>query len=113
MVLDRSKLIINPEWDSQTKKPKTEEYNFTEGKESHADHVMNFLACIRTGNKPACPPETGRAAALHVHIPNIAARTGESVLLWDDAKNRFTNSSAANELITPVYREPWTLPGVI
>ena len=110
IVLDRSKLILNPEWDSQTKKPKTEEYKFTEGKESHGDHVKNFLDCIRTGNKPACPPETGRAAALHVHIPNIAARTGEPVLLWDDANNRFTNSSAANELITPLYREPWKLP---
>ncbi len=110
IVLDRSKLILNPEWDSQTKKPKTEEYKITEGKESHGDHVKNFLDCIRTVSKPACPPETGRAAALHVHIPNIAARTGEPVLLWDDANNRFTNSSAANELITPVYREPWTLP---
>ncbi len=110
MVLDRSKLILNPEWDSQAKKPKTEEYKFTEGKESHGDHVKNFLECIRTGNKPACPPETGRAAALHVHIPNIAARTGEPVLLWDDANNIFTNGQAANELITPAYREPWTLP---
>jgi len=110
IVLDRSKLILNPEWDSQTKKPKTEEYKITEGKESHGDHVKNFLDCIRTGSKPACPPETGRAAALHVHIPNIAARTGEPVLLWDDANNRFTNSSAANELITPLYREPWKLP---
>jgi len=110
IVLDRSKLIINPEWDNQAKKPKTEEYKFTEGKESHGDHVRNFLDCIRTGNKPACPPETGRAAALHVHIPNIAARTGEPVLLWDDMNNRFTNSEAANELITTVYRKPWALP---
>jgi len=110
IVLDRSKLIVNPEWDSQAKKPKTEEYKFTEGKESHGDHVKNFLDCIRTGNRPACPPETGRAAALHVHIPNIAARTGEPVLLWDDVNNRFTNSPAANELVTPVYRDPWTLP---
>ena len=110
IALDRSKLILNPEWDNQAKKPKTEEFKFTEGKESHGDHVKNFLECIRTGNKPACPPETGRAAALHVHIPNIAARTGEPVLIWDDANNRFTNSQAANELITPVYRAPWTLP---
>ena len=110
IVLDRSKLILNPEWDNQAKKPKTEEFKFTEGKESHGDHVKNFLDCIRTGNKPACPPETARAAALHVHIPNIAARTGEPVLLWDDKNNRFTNSQAANELVTPVYRAPWKLP---
>ena len=110
MFLNRSRLILYPEWDSQAKKPVTEEYKFTEGQESHGEHVKNFLECIRTNNKPACPPETARIAALHVHIPNIAARTGEQVLIWDDQNNRFTNSSAANELITPVYRQPWELP---
>jgi hypothetical protein len=45
-----------------------------------------------------------------VHIANIAARAGQSVLEWDDTNNRFTNSEKANELITPVYRAPWKLP---
>jgi predicted dehydrogenase len=110
MFVNRSKLIVIPEWDNKSKKNKVEEYSFTEGKESHDMHVRNFLNCIRTRQKTACPPEVARVAALHVHIPNIAARTGEPVLIWDEANNRFTNSTAANELITPVYRKPWTLP---
>jgi predicted dehydrogenase len=110
MVVDRSKIILTPEYDNEAKKPKAEEYKFTDGKESHADHVHNFIECIKTGKKPACPPETGRVAALHVHIPNIAARCGEPMLIWDDANNRFTNSDAANNLITPLYRQPWKLP---
>ncbi|MFO7621198.1 MAG: Gfo/Idh/MocA family oxidoreductase [Bacteroidales bacterium] len=110
IVADRSKIIVYPEWDGQAKKPKTDEYRFTEGRESHGEHVKDFIECIRSGNKPACPPETARIAALHVHIPNIAARAGEPILLWDDKNNRFTNSEAANKMITPVYREPWTLP---
>jgi predicted dehydrogenase len=110
LVADRSKLVVYPEWDNQAKKAKAEEYKFTEGKESHGEHVRNFIDCIKTRNRPACPPETGRAAALHVHIPNIAGRTGQSMLIWDDAANRFTNCEKANELITPVYRTPWTLP---
>jgi len=110
IVADRSKIILYPEWDNQAKKPRTEEYKYTEGKESHGEHVKSFIDCIRTRNKPACPPETGRVAALYVHIPNIAARTGESILNWDDANNRFTNSILANQLITPFYRQPWTLP---
>jgi predicted dehydrogenase len=110
MVVDRSKIVLTPEFDSDTKKPKAEEYKFTDGKESHTDHVRNFIECIRTREKPSCPPETGRVAALHVHIPNIAARCGESILIWDEANNRFTNCEKANEYITPVYREPWTLP---
>lgn len=110
IVFDRNKLKVNPEWDGQAKKARATDYSFTEGKESHGEHVKNFLDCIRNGARPACPPETGRAAALHVHIPNIAARTGEPVLIWDDTNNRFTNSEAANKLITPVYREPWSMP---
>jgi predicted dehydrogenase len=110
LVADRSKLILYPEWDSQAKKTRAEEYKYTDGKESHGEHVRNFLDCIKTRNRPACPPETGRAAALHVHIPNIAARAGESMVIWDDNGNRFTNSEKANQLISPVYRQPWSLP---
>lgn len=110
IVMDRNKLVVYPEWDDLAKKPKTEEYKYTEGKESHKEHAKNFINSIKTGTRQACPPETGRIAALHLHIPNIAARTGEPVLLWDDKNNRFTNSEAANKLITPVYRQPWTLP---
>jgi hypothetical protein len=110
LVADRSKLLLQPEWDDEAKKAKTEEFEFTGGKESHAEHVRNFIECIKTRSRPACPPETGRTAALHVHISNIAARTGESMLIWDDEAGRFTNSEAANQLITPVYRKPWVLP---
>lgn len=110
LIADRTRLIVSPEWDNTAKKNKAEEYRFTEGRESHSEHVKNFLECVRTRKKPVCPPEVARVAALHVHIPNIAARTGESMLIWDESLNRFTNSEAANKLITPVYREPWKLP---
>jgi hypothetical protein len=102
--------MVYPEWDNQAKKPRAEVYKYTEGKESHGEHVRNFLDCIKSGNKPASPPEVGRAAAMHAHIANIAARTGEPVLLWDETNRRFTNSEAANRLITPEYRTPWNLP---
>ncbi|MBW6537186.1 MAG: Gfo/Idh/MocA family oxidoreductase [Mariniphaga sp.] len=112
LVADRSKYHLYPEWDGQKKAPKTEEVHFDEGKESHREHVDNFLECLKTRETPACPPEIGRAAAVHVHIANIAARVGETVLEWDDANNRFTNCEKANAFITPEYREPWKLPKV-
>jgi predicted dehydrogenase len=112
MVVDRSKLIVYPEWDNELKKFVGEEYKYTEGKESHNEHVRNFLNCIKTRNTPACPPEIGRAAAMHMHIANIAGRVGEPVLIWDDEKNRFSNSEAANKLIVPQYRPPWILPNI-
>jgi len=112
MVTDRSKLIVYPEFDNQRDEYRADDYQYTEGQESHAEHVRNFLDCIKSGEAPACTAEMGRAAALHMHIANIAARVGEPVLFWDDSNNRFTNSEAANELITPEYRKPWTLPRI-
>ncbi len=109
---NRTRLVLTPEWDNEEKKSKTGEFIFEEGKDSHGEHVRNFLDCIKTRIKPACPPDTARIAAMHVHIPNIAARTGESVLIWDDNSRKFTNSEKANEFITPQYREPWKLPKV-
>jgi predicted dehydrogenase len=112
IVADRNKLQVFPEWDDAAKKNKADEYLFNEGKESHGEHARNFIESIRSGNASACPPEAGRAAALYVHMANIAGRTAEPVLLWDESQNRFTNSEAANRLIKPEYRKPWTLPDV-
>jgi predicted dehydrogenase len=112
IVTDRNSYQLFPEWDDEKKAQKTEPKSFKDGKESHAEHARNFLDCIKSRNKPACPPEIGRVAALHAHIPNICARTGEPVLFWDDANSRFTNSERANGLVKPVYRAPWTLPKI-
>jgi predicted dehydrogenase len=110
IVIDRNKLILYPEYDNENKKFKTEEYKYTEGKESHNEHVRNFIDCVKSRNQPVCPPEIGRASALHMHMANIAGRVREPILDWDEAGNRFSNSEEANKLIRPVYRSPWTLP---
>jgi hypothetical protein len=46
------------------------------------------------------------------HIANIAVRSGEGFLLWDDDANKFTNSKKANRYIEPEYRAPWKLPRI-
>ena len=110
VVTDRNGYQVFPEWDGNLKQNKIDAKHVTGAREAHASHVRNFLDCIKSRETPVCPPEIGRAAALHVHIPNIAARVGEPLLIWDDTNSRFTNSEKANELITPRYRAPWTLP---
>ncbi len=112
IVLDRDKYKVIPEWYDKAKKDKTEKIEYTKGTDSTPNHVRNFLDCIKSRKTPACTPEMGRAAAVHMHIANIAGRVKEPVLLWDDANNRFTNSQAANELIIPEYRKPWTIPNL-
>lgn len=43
IVVDRNKLLVYPEWDEEAKKPRVEEFKYTEGKESHREHAMNFI----------------------------------------------------------------------
>ena len=112
LVADRNKYHLYPEWDDDKKAGKTAEVSWDKGQESHREHVDNFIHCIKTRETPSCPPEVGRAAAVHVHIANISARLGQPLLEWDDKNNRFTNCEKANEMITPVYRAPWKLPEV-
>jgi predicted dehydrogenase len=112
IVTNRNSYQLFPEWDNAAGAHKTEPVNVSGLREAHSLHVRNFLDCVKTRDTPVCTPEMGRAAAIHVHVPNIAARTGETLLIWDDENSRFTNSQKANELITPEYRAPWTLPKI-
>ena len=112
LVVNRNKYILYPELEGEKKAPKSEPLSFEGGKESHAEHVRNFLDCLKTRSTPACPPEVARAAALHVHIPNIAGRVGVPMLEWDDENSRFSNCTRANDLIMPEYRKPWKLPEI-
>jgi hypothetical protein len=54
----------------------------------------------------------GRNVCLYAHIGNIAIRSGAGRLVWDDTKNKFTNSAKANAYIKPEYRKPWEFPKV-
>lgn len=109
---DRHSYRIIPEWDKDKEEFMIESYEFKEGQEAHKAHVRNFIDCVKSRETPDCPPEAGRAAAMRVHISNIAARISEPVLLWDDQENRFTNSEKANSYIVPEYRAPWKLPKI-
>lgn len=110
LVADRHKYNLYLEWDGKAESFKTEKISFEKGHASHRQHADNFLECINTREKTSCPPEIGRAAVLHAHIPNIAARVDKPVLKRDDQNNRFTNCGKANEYIAPIYRVPWKLP---
>jgi predicted dehydrogenase len=107
---DRGKYRLIPEWDDEKKADKAEAKSVEQGGEAHKAHARNFLDCVKTRDVPACPPEIGRATAIHVHAANIGARIGEPLLIWDDKNNKFSNSDKANDFIIPEYRAPWTLP---
>jgi predicted dehydrogenase len=109
---NRRGFVIIPEKDRNTGEDLTDPLSDNSGKDAHSNHVGNFLECVRSGETPVCPPEIGRAAAIHAHTANISGRIGEPLLIWDDKLNKFTNSNKANEYIIPEYRAPWTLPDI-
>lgn len=111
LVADRGKWEVLPEWDNEKKLPKTDAIEM-KGEHGHELHPANFISCIKSRDEPACPVEIGRAVAVSAHMANIAVRTNANHLEWDDAKNKFTNHKAANKLIKPQYRKPWTFPTV-
>jgi hypothetical protein len=77
-----------------------------------AEHVRNFLECVRTRERPTADLETvGHPSSVMCHAGNIAWRTGEKLTL-DPATETF-DKPAANQLRTrPQYRKPWELPVV-
>ena len=115
IVADRRGWEVYPERDSEdplivrTKLP-VEGFKRENQSQSMIDHVADFIACVKSRNRTACPIETGRQVALYAHMANIAVRSGAGKLVWDSARGQFTNSEAANSLINPAYRKPWTLP---
>ena len=81
------------------------------GTDLHFIYVKNFFERIKTRKDPVCSVENGRLVALYAHAANIALRTN-SRLVWDDANKNFGNNPAANAMILPGYRKPWTLPKI-
>lgn len=113
LVANREGWEVVPEWDNEKKAAKTERVEYKETKDNSSFlHAQNFVDCVKNRQTPVCSVETGRAVAIATHQANIAVRTNSLRLDWDDAKNRFTNSKAANRLVKPEYRGPWRLPVV-
>lgn len=110
VLANRESYKILPEFDEETNADKAVKFEFDKGRQNHDLHAQNFIKCIKDRSKTACPPEVGRQVAMYAHMANIAARTGENKLVWDDTLNRFLNSEIANQYVVPEYRSPWELP---
>ena len=74
------------------------------------DHLLNFIDCARSREKPICDASIGHRSVTVCHIGNIAIRTGES-LRWDPQAERFIGADRANAMLAREMRSPWTLQG--
>lgn len=80
-----------------------------EGQVRDADHARNFLDCVKSRKAPTCDIEYGHRCTTAALVANIALRT-KAYLEWDAKAERFTNSEAANKLLSYEYRKPYTFP---
>jgi predicted dehydrogenase len=80
-----------------------------EGTRQHYPHVLNFLECLRTRQKPHSDIETAHRSTTAAHLGNIALRTGRK-LRWDAAREQFPDDADANKMLTRgEYRKPWVV----
>ncbi len=73
-----------------------------------ADHVCDWLRCIRTRAEPLMPVESGHAVAVLGIVGTIAYRLGRP-LAWDAASERFVGDEEANRLLLVPQRAPYAL----
>jgi predicted dehydrogenase len=74
-----------------------------------SDHARDFLDCVKSRKVCSCDVEYGHRVTTAALLGNIALKT-KSVLEWDARAERFTNSTAANKLLSYEYRPPYKLP---
>ena len=78
------------------------------GPEDTIAHARNFLDCVKSRSKCNADVSIGHVSTATTLLGNIAHKT-LSLLEWDERAERFTNSEAANRLLSYKYRAPYKL----
>jgi predicted dehydrogenase len=79
-----------------------------EGSAQHYPHVLNFLDCLKSRQKPNSDVETTHRSTSAGLLGVIAYKLGRK-LKWDAQQERFPGDAEANKLLTKEYRKPWKL----
>lgn len=108
LVVDRSGWEVIPEEENGEKLLVVPPGGTRDGSDLNR-HTINFSEALRTGADLNADIEVGHKAAVVAHMGNVAYKTGRKVN-WDQSSRSFVNDDEANALITPSYRNPWTLP---
>jgi predicted dehydrogenase len=74
-------------------------------------HMVNFLECIESRQKPVSDIEQGYMSAAACILANISMKLGRSIN-WDHARGMVVGDDEANKLLRRPYRSPWVHPEV-
>jgi predicted dehydrogenase len=78
----------------------------------NANHIANWLSCVRSRAHPIADVEIGHRSASVCHLGNIARWAGRK-LQWDPVKEVFPEDAAANAHLDRARRKPWELPKTV
>ncbi len=73
-----------------------------------ANHVRDFLDCVRTRRRPIAPPEGAHRANSTCQIANICLLLGRK-LTFDPKSEQFVGDPMADRMLARTIREPWRL----
>ena len=71
-----------------------------------ANHVRNFLDCVKSRRRPIAPAEGAHRANSACQVANICLQLGRP-LKWDPERERFDGDPTADRLLVRAVREPW------
>ena len=72
-------------------------------------HQRNFLDAVKSRKQPESNLSYVREMTLPMHLALISFRLKRK-LQWNSLTEQFEGDSAANYLLSRVYRNPWSLP---
>lgn len=72
-------------------------------------HMVDFLKCIESRDKPVADIEEGHISAASCILANLSMQLGRT-LNWDPATHTVVGDEEATRLLQRPYREPWVHP---
>jgi predicted dehydrogenase len=79
-----------------------------QGVKDQESHVENWLACIKSRQRPNADIEIGHRSATVCHLGNIARWTNRK-LRWDPVQEQFLDDAEANSYLDRPRRKPYEL----
>ncbi len=76
------------------------------------EHLENFIACVRSREKPTGDVLEGHISTLWIHYANMSYRLGGRKLAIDPETEHVDCPEAMN-LFKREYREPWVVPEIV
>jgi len=80
------------------------------GRVPDAEHLQNFIECVKSRRRPNADIEVIHTACTMVHMGNIAHRVGNQKLRFDLKAERFIDNAEANNLVKREYRKKYEVP---